>query len=201
MLPVEDQRAALDLAVAAIGYALRRGHRWLPAVADLPPALRQPGAAFVTLRRGGELRGCIGSLTAREPLGIDVARHAADAAFEDPRFVPIRPDELPLLHVAISVLTAPEAMPVSSWESLRATVRPGVDGLVVESGWHRGTLLPAVWDQLPGVEEFLDALWRKAGMTPRSWPAGTVVSRYAAEEFDGAARDHLPAADRELAGG
>lgn len=196
MLPLDDQRAALDLAVGAIGYALHHGHRWLPHVEDLPPGLRDHGAAFVTLRRGGELRGCIGSLTAYEPLGIDIARHAADAAFEDPRFVPVRPDELPHLDVEISVLTAPEPMPVDSWEALRVSVRPGADGLVVESGWHRGTLLPTVWDALPRTEDFLDALWRKAGMAPRSWPAGTVVSRYAAEEFGGRARDHLATAPR-----
>lgn len=196
MIPLDDQRLALDLAVGAIGNALTRGHRWLPTAEDLPAALRAPGAAFVTLRRGGELRGCIGSLTAHEPLGVDIARHAADAAFEDPRFVPVRPEELPHLVVEISVLTAPEPMRVDSWEELRAAVRPGVDGLVVESGWHRGTLLPTVWDALPRPADFLDALWRKAGMAPRSWPAGTVVSRYAAEEFAGAARDHLAATPR-----
>lgn len=197
MLSPDDQRAALDLVVESIDRALRTGQRSLPDLDDLPAGLRQPGAAFVTLRRGGgDLRGCIGSLQAHEPLGLDIARHAVDAAFADPRFPPLAAHELPGLHVEVSVLTEPEPVPVASWSDLESRVRPGVDGLIVESGYHRGTFLPAVWESLPRPHDYLVALWRKAGLPPGSWPADLRISRYRADEFGGEARDHGPLATR-----
>jgi uncharacterized protein len=192
MVAPADRDAALDLVVTAIGHRLRTGRTWLPSVDDLPAGLRGNGAAFVTLREHGRLRGCIGTLTAYQPLGIDIARHAQDAAFGDPRFPPLAAHELPRLDVSVSVLSADVPLPVTSREELRRVIRPGRDGLIVVCGPYRGTFLPAVWESLPGPDDFLDALWRKAGLVPGSWPAGIVVSRYEAEEFGGPARDRLP---------
>ncbi len=160
------------------------GHR-PPALrrVDLPDALWRPGASFVTLRRHGDLRGCIGSLTPTRPLAVDVARNAEAAAFSDPRFPPLEATETADLEIKISVLTAPEPLEVFSWEALADAVEPGRDGLVVEAPGLRGTFLPAVWDQLPRTEDYLDHLWTKAGLTPRAWPPGITVSRYRAEEF------------------
>lgn len=148
-----------------------------------PPALWRPGASFVTLRRGGTLRGCIGSLEPRRPLAVDVADNATRAAFADPRFPPLTAEEAADLDIKISVLTPPEPVEVHSLAELRATVRPGIDGLLIEAGGHRGTFLPSVWDQLPGVDEFLTQLWHKAGLRPGDWPPGLRVSRYRTEEF------------------
>lgn len=150
---------------------------------DLPDALWRPGASFVTLRRHGDLRGCIGSLTPTRPLAVDVARNAEGAAFSDPRFPPLQAAETADLEIKISVLTAPEPLVVSSWQDLAGAVEPGRDGLVVEAPGHRGTFLPAVWDQLPRPEDYLHHLWIKAGLTPGAWPLGIAVSRYRAEEF------------------
>jgi uncharacterized protein len=193
VLDRETREAALDLAVTSIRHGLS-GTRWLPRVPDLPVGLQVDGAAFVTLRIGPALRGCIGSLEARQPLGIDIARHATDAAFSDPRFPPLTAVELEPLHVEVSVLGAMEPLAADTWAELEHLVRPGVDGLLVESRWHRGTFLPSVWAQLPDPEAFLVALWRKAGLVPREWPVDLVVSRYTTEEFGALARDHARAA-------
>jgi AMMECR1 domain-containing protein len=85
-------------------------------------------------------------------------------------------------------------VPVAGWDGLRRAVRPGLDGLLVQAAYHRATLLPSVWHSLPRPEDFLDALWRKAGLRPGQWPAGLAVHRYEVEEFAGPARDHLPPA-------
>lgn len=170
-------RAAVTAAVA--GERAPRLRR-----VDLPPALWRPGASFVTLRRpDGELRGCIGSLEPRRPLAVDVADNAVGSATRDPRFPPLGPDEVADLDVKVSVLTPAQPMAVATWEELAAAVVPGVDGITVDAGRHRATFLPAVWEQLPAVADFLDHLWAKAGLAPRAWPAGIRVSRYRAEEF------------------
>ncbi len=62
-------------------------------------------------------------------------------------------------------------------------VRPNVDGLVLEAGQHRATLLPSVWPKVRDEAEFLEIVWRKAGLTPGTWPTGIQVSRYTTEEF------------------
>jgi AmmeMemoRadiSam system protein B/AmmeMemoRadiSam system protein A len=152
---------------------------------DAPPALRRPGASFVTLRHtGGQLRGCIGTMEPHAPLLADVAANAVKAATRDPRFVPVRPHELSGLEVHVSVLSPLEPLAVGSLEALAAAVRPGVDGLLVEAGHHRGTFLPAVWEQLPDANAFLTHLWAKAGLPPGAWPADLQVWRYEAVDIE-----------------
>jgi AmmeMemoRadiSam system protein B/AmmeMemoRadiSam system protein A len=145
--------------------------------------LREPGASFVTLRDGERLLGCIGSMEAHRALADDVADNARGAAFRDPRLPPLTRDEFARMSVHVSVLTAPEPLPVESLDVLRTALRPGVDGLLIEAGRHRGTFLPSVWEQLPRTDEFLSHLWRKAGLTPGTWPPGMRVSRYGTVEF------------------
>lgn len=155
--------------------------RWDPAVADEPPRLRAPGAVFVTLRRGGALRGCIGTMAPTMPLAAAAADRARAAALDDPRFPPLRADELTDLSVEVSVLTPMEPFEAGRYDALIAVLRPGVDGLLVEAGRHRATFLPSVWEELPDPAEFVAHLWRKAGLPPRAWPPGITTSRYRAQ--------------------
>jgi len=196
MLTATERDQALAVAVRAVVEPLTSGRRWLPDLADLAPGLTEEGASFVTLRGGGVLLGCIGSLAARQPLGIDVARNAAAAGFDDPRLPPVTGHDLALMQVHVSVLAPLVPMDVRGWAELREQVRPGVDGLLVADPRHRATFLPSVWESLPAREAYLDGLWRKAGLPPRSWPADLRVSRYEVEEFGGWARDHGPSIHR-----
>ncbi len=127
-------------------------------------ALRVSGACFVTLKRGGQLRGCIGSAQARRPLVADVAENAFSSAFRDHRFKPLKPEELEGLELSISVLSPSSPMMVSDQDDLLAQLRPGVDGLIIEDKGKRALFLPAVWRQLPNPVQFLDHLKAKAGM-------------------------------------
>ena len=160
----EDQQALLKTARQAIEAGLARGQPD-PSL-DSPSAfLRAPGAAFVTLTRHGALRGCIGSLEPTRPLIEDVARNAYAAAFRDPRFAPMTLEEWPQTRISLSILGPHQALPPGDRAQLLAQLRPGVDGLVLESGdGRRATFLPSVWAQLPEPADFLDHLLVKAGL-------------------------------------
>jgi len=179
---------------AALGEALLSRAR--NAIADalhLPleaeqghPALAGPGAVFVTLRgRDGELRGCIGRLEGGPSLEDEVRHNAQAAAFDDPRFAPLRAREWAGLAVSVSLLGAPEPLPrAESLDAAARLLRPGVDGVVVAWHGHRATLLPQVWGQLPEPVEFLVALLRKAGLRGEFWDADVQLQRYEVRCFD-----------------
>ncbi len=137
----------------------------------------------MTLETGGQLRGCIGALVARQPLVQDVAAHAFAAAFEDPRFPELREDEFPKLDIHISVLSPPEPLSFSSEAELLAQLRPGVDGLIIQFRHYRATFLPAVWEQLPDPYVFLAQLKQKAGLPLDFWSPELSAERYTAEYF------------------
>jgi AmmeMemoRadiSam system protein A len=147
------------------------------------PRLRAPGASFVTLRREGELRGCVGRLEAVEPLVRDVARSAYRAACADTRFERVLPHELTGLELKISVLSPLEPLRVASEAELLAALRPGVDGLVLREGARGATFLPAVWESLSAPEDFLRELLRKAGLPERHWSPTLRFERYTSFEF------------------
>jgi AmmeMemoRadiSam system protein B/AmmeMemoRadiSam system protein A len=136
------------------------------------------GAAFVTLKKNGELRGCIGSLSACRPLSEDVAENAFAAAFRDYRFNTLTDDELDEIEVSISVLTAPEPMSFTSEQDLLSQLQPGVDGMILTEGGNRGTFLPSVWENLPEPASFLSHLKMKAGLPADYWSGTMKIERY-----------------------
>ncbi len=184
--PTDDERGAtlLRLARAAIGEALgietesAPGASWLSA----------PGATFVTLTKKGALCGCIGSIEARRSLGEDVQENAVAAAFQDPRFRPLKPREFDSIRVEVSLLTPPEPMAVADEAQALAALRPGVDGVIFEYGRHRSVYLPQVWEQLPTPAEFLFHLKEKAGLPGSFWAPGVRLLRFTVSKW------HEPAA-------
>ena len=131
---------------------------------ELTTALRSPRGAFVTLTERGDLRGCIGRLDFEMPLWRNVVESARSSALDDPRFPPIVPAELPDLHVEVSVLERPVAIPSPD------RFDPRIHGIIVTRGFRRGLLLPQVaeeqgWD----APTTLEAACRKAGLPPEAW--------------------------------
>jgi AmmeMemoRadiSam system protein A len=142
-------------------------------------ALPDASGVFVTLKRAGALRGCLGTLENRLGLAREIARCAADSACQDPRFPPVSRDELAHLRFEISVLGPLEAI-----EPRPDRFTIGVHGLVVEQGARRGLLLPQVatewgWD----ATQFLRQTCYKAGLPLDAWQRGAAVYRFAAEVF------------------
>jgi AmmeMemoRadiSam system protein A len=155
----------IDIARHSIAFGLHTGQPpRLVTDGSLAPLLASPGAAFVTLRRNGTLRGCIGSAVATRPLIVDVADHAFNAAFRDPRFPRLEWLELTGLSLSVSVLTPPEPMHFLAEADLLDQLRPTVDGLIIEDRGRRALFLPSVWDDLPDRRQFLTALKLKAGL-------------------------------------
>ena len=177
-----EKEALLVVARQAVIAGLA-GERLQPELGTFPAQLTDPGASFVTLNKTGELRGCIGTLEAHQPLVVDVAHNAYAAAFRDPRFPALQKSELDLLEFHLSILSKPEPMTVESEADLLSRLRPHIDGVVLEEGYRRGTFLPAVWESLPDPAEFIKYLKRKAGLPVDYWSETIRVSRYTAEHI------------------
>lgn len=153
---------ALRLGRQAIAARLTRHSRDVPT--DIPQALRARGACFVTLRRGGELRGCVGTLERRRPLYRAIIAEAVGAALHDARFLPLSSEELPRVRLEISVLSPLRPVRARGLYDLLAALKPR-PGVAVSLGRHRATLLPQVWHDLPEADAFVGALLQKAGLS------------------------------------
>ncbi|MBW2272097.1 MAG: AmmeMemoRadiSam system protein A [Deltaproteobacteria bacterium] len=175
----------LELARSAIRHGTRTGNAPSVDLDGLPVPLREPRACFVTLRKRGELRGCIGSLEARQALAYDTSDNAFKAAFRDPRFAAVEAAELPELEIHISVLSPLERVHVDSEGELLALLQPGIDGVLLVQPPCRGTFLPSVWEGLPEPEQFLRELKRKAGLPEEHWSEDLEVWRYTTQSMDG----------------
>ncbi len=178
-----EQTVLLDIAHKSIEHGLIHGKALVIDPQNYPESLRETRATFVTLEIDKNLRGCIGTLTAYQPLICDVAQHAFAAAFNDPRFAPLTPEEFNNLSISISVLSPAEEIHFDSEKDLLKKIRPGVDGLILAEGIRRGTFLPAVWEDVPTPEEFLRHLKIKAGLPENYWSKTIKVSRYTTDSF------------------
>jgi AmmeMemoRadiSam system protein A len=162
----QDQSVLADLASRSIEDGLAGKGRPEPSGLKAPAQenLRTPCGAFVTLTRTGRLRGCIGSIMPRAPLYVTIAQMGYAAAFEDPRFPPLRPGEWAEVSMEISVLSVLTRCPDPE------LIEVGRHGLVLIQGGHSGVFLPQVpveqgWDRLA----YLESLCGKAGLPRGSW--------------------------------
>jgi uncharacterized protein len=172
----DDRRALLGIARRAVIEAVERGRQLQ--VAPLAGALADPSGVFVTLRRRARLRGCIGQIEAIEPIGQAVARCAMAAALDDPRFDPVRPDEIIEIEIEISAISRLERI------SLEA-IEVGRHGLMVTRGYQRGLLLPQVALEFRWTRDrFLEETCVKGGMEKQAWkdPAARIEA-FTAEVF------------------
>ena len=138
------------------------GEEYIPR--DIPTVLTQYGASFVTLKREEQLRGCIGSIYPTKPLILDLIDNAKNAAFHDPRFEPLKAEELPYLTFSISILSSIEKINFKDERDLLSKIYP--HGVIISERGNRAVYLPVVWEQLPERDVFLNSLKEKAGLPP-----------------------------------
>ena len=178
MTPLTPTERAALLGIARGAVLARLGLARAPALPSSGP-LAEPRGAFVTVHVAGDLRGCIGTFRPQGSLADTVAKMAAAAASEDPRFRAIEARDVGDLEISVSVLDPPRRL------SDPTRIDVGREGLVVKMGWNRGTLLPKVavehgWD----AETFLRHTCLKAGLPPTAWrEPGCEVEAFEAEEF------------------
>ena len=174
VMPEHAGEVLLPLARAAIAAELS-----LPGAAHADAQwLAGKGASFVTLTKQGDLRGCIGTLEAHRALGADVRANAMAAAFRDPRFKPLTTAEFATVRVEVSVLSAVVAMSFRDEADALAQLRPAVDGVIFQYGFHRSTFLPHVWEDFRDPRIFMGHLKHKAGLPPDLWDPAVKLSRY-----------------------
>jgi len=184
VLSAQDRAILLDIARQSIQSRLSGGG--LPEI--LPENysldLQEPGASFVTLTINGLLRGCVGSIEARQALVLDVRDRAVGAAFYDPRFQALTQSELTAVKVEISRLSPPKQLPYTSPDELPGLLKPGIDGVILSYQSRRATFLPQVWEQLTAPEIFLERLCLKMGLDESAWKTTIMgVEVYQAEKF------------------
>jgi len=168
----------LSIASSSIEHGVER-QRALPVEPEeFAPSLRESRATFVTLMLREQLRGCVGTCDASQPLVTDVAANAYAAAFQDTRFPPVERTELDQLDIRVSLLSLPEVLTFSSEADLLAQLRPGVDGLIIAEKGRRAVFLPEVWEMVAGPQDFLTHLKIKAGMAKTHWSGAIRAHRF-----------------------
>src|SRR3990170_1536295 len=174
MLTPLQKHALLDVARRAVTAQVTGGTPPAPCGIELPEA----SGVFVTIKERGQLRGCLGTLEVTGSLAVQVARCAADAASEDPRFSPVTVSELADLSLEVSVLGPLQRIDPADADAISI----GRHGLVAEQGSRRGLLLPQVateWGWT--IEQFLRQTCLKAGLRGDAWQHGAGISRFDAE--------------------
>ncbi len=178
MLDASQKKVLLGIARETIESRIKT--KKVPEFNVTDPALTREQGAFVTIRKDGQLRGCIGNIIGRQPLYLTVRDMAVESATGDPRFAPVRPDELKDINIEISVLSEPE--PVTDVSNIEM----GVHGVIVKRGYRSGVFLPQVAVETGwGRDEFLSNLCEsKAGLPADAWKdKKTQVYSFTAQVF------------------
>ena len=186
---LEQGRVLIQLARQTLqqrlGQPIAESDRAVLVQALKDPAFQRHHGTFVTLKKRGQLRGCIGSLTAAEPIKEDVRHNAQNAAFHDPRFGPLTQGELGQVEIEVSILSPPTRLDYIDGQDLLTQLRPGIDGVIIRKGAASATFLPQVWEQLPGRTDFLAHLCQKAGLSSNAWQSGKLeVKTYQVQYFE-----------------
>jgi AmmeMemoRadiSam system protein A len=175
-LTADDKRSLLAFARKTIDWFLTS--RTTPMARGFSPSAIRHAGCFVTLKKNGELRGCIGNMAGTLPLARTVGAMAWAAAFEDNRFQPVERNELAGLTIEISMLTPQCHVPAAD------SIRVGTDGVVIRKGGRSAVFLPQVATEQGWTrDEMLGHLCRKAGLPEDAWRSGAEFYTFQAVVF------------------
>jgi len=134
---------------------------------ELKESFSEKLACFVTLTIASELRGCIGSLEARQELWKDVIENARNAAFSDPRFPELTSEEFKRIKIEVSILSPLKKIDYKTLNELKK--KTDKKGVLIKKGYYSATYLPQVWEEISSFEDFISSLCMKAGLARDSW--------------------------------
>ncbi len=138
-------------------------------IGSFSPQLQRNRATFITINKSGKLRGCIGTIHPTEPFIVNVVNNTYKAALKDPRFPPIRRDELSNIEITISLLSTLQKMSIKDEEDLLRQIKPNIDGLLIKDNTKQSVFLPQVWNEIPNKLDFISCLKQKAGLDSNHW--------------------------------
>jgi AmmeMemoRadiSam system protein A len=186
MLTKEQQKKLLNLARKAIEHYMFYHEFYIPNESEFQEKVfHEVHGVFVTLTEDDKLRGCIGNIEGVEPLYISVAHNAVNAAFYDPRFYPLEPNEIDLIKIEISILSSPKEFKYSSPRELVNMLEKGKPGVILSKTGTSATFLPQVWEQISSSKEFLSHLCLKAGLSESCWQDNDVkIKTYTVNSFE-----------------
>ncbi len=150
---------------------------------EIPQELQVRGASFVTITIDDELRGSSGTITPHLDLALDIERNAYAAAFSDHRFSPLTHEEFDDIRIEVAILSLPQITPYTSLEQLKATIRPGIDGVLFEAEGHKASFLPQVWNHLRDFDLFFKYLAKQAGIVEDPFSHSPTISLFQAESY------------------
>lgn len=179
----DDRQTLLTVARESIEHYLATGRQLTLDIEQYSEPLQQQRATFITLKKNGQLRGCIGHLQASSPLIIDVATNSLSAAISDYRFSTVTLEELDSLTISVSILTQPKALHVDTESDLLNQLSPGIDGVILQYQSHQATFLPSVWESLSTPEEFIKQLKLKAQLAADFWSTSMEFKVYRTVSF------------------
>ncbi len=172
--------ALLAAAAQAIDFGLKHGRAPKISIDDVPRELQQHRATFVTLTLSNRLRGCVGTLTSRQPLIADTAANGYAAAFHDPRFPALMPSENERINLSVTLLGPETELSFADEAALLDQLVPERDGLIIADQGKRAVFLPQVWKNLSDPADFLVELKLKAGWTRDHWSPTLKAWRFSA---------------------
>jgi AmmeMemoRadiSam system protein A len=178
-----ERQQMLSAAKQSIKHGINRGTRIEINHLHYAKVLLDLGACFVTIKTGGLLRGCIGSLTAKEPLIDNLTYNAYSSAFHDPRFLPLNREEYAVMDIEISILSVAALIQCSSESELIDQLTPNIDGLTLRDGEQSATFLPSVWSQLVEPDNFVMELKRKAGFSDQYWSDTITAEKFTVQSI------------------
>lgn len=178
-----NKQNLLQIVEKSLKSAVLHQEIYQPNRAKLNSVLFNKGASFVTLRKGKDLRGCIGSVLPSKAIAIDLADNAYAAAMNDTRFQPVNENELKDIDFSIALLTNFEEIEFNSYQDLLSKIKPDLDGILIKDGEREGLFLPSVWKELTDKQDFITQLKIKAGLSPSYWSDNIKVFRFRTVEI------------------
>ncbi len=149
-----------------------------PFIGAVPEVFKQKKGVFVTLTIKNKLRGCMGFIKPLFPIWDALMKASKSAAFQDPRFPPLRRYELDKIEIEVSFLTKPKKIEVNNPKEYLEKINNKM-GLILRKGFYAGVLLPQVWKEIPDKQDFLNALCEKAGLGWGSWlDKGVIIESF-----------------------
>jgi len=168
LISEKDKKLMSALARNAIEWFAKYGEKYSPSEFELSDNMYEQAGVFVTLLKGGQLRGCIGYIEPIKEIWNAVLDNSINAAFYDPRFPPIKDHEMSNITIEISILSDIKRLDYTDANDLLSKINRRM-GLLIKKGMHSATYLPEVWEQFRDKEDFLESLCLKAGMHAETW--------------------------------